>query len=78
MITRNIQKSIENAIKVFPVVGILGSRQVGKTTLAKEIQKEFDSSVYLDLELPSDFNKLESSEYFLQSASIITNLSAAL
>ena len=68
MITRNIQKSIENAIKVFPVVGILGSRQVGKTTLAKEIQKKFDSSVYIDLELPSDFNKLENSEYFLQSA----------
>jgi uncharacterized protein len=67
MITRSIQKSIENAIDVFPVVGILGSRQVGKTTLAKEIQKKIDSSVYLDLELPSDFNKLENSEYFLQS-----------
>jgi len=68
MIVRNIQKSIENAINVFPVVGILGSRQVGKTTLVKEIQKKFVSSVYLDLELPSDFNKLENSEYFLQSA----------
>ncbi|MFA5806299.1 MAG: hypothetical protein WC879_16830 [Melioribacteraceae bacterium] len=40
MIKRIIQKEIEKSLKTFPVVGILGPRQVGKTTLAKEIQKK--------------------------------------
>jgi predicted AAA+ superfamily ATPase len=65
MIKRIIQKEIEKSLKTFPVVGILGSRQVGKTTLAKEIQKKISSSLYLDLELPSDFNKLTEPELFL-------------
>lgn len=47
-------------------MGILGSRQVGKTTLAKEIQKTIDiPSLYLDLELPSDLNKLQDPELYL-------------
>lgn len=47
------------------MVGILGPRQVGKTTLAKEIRKKFRNSIYLDLELPSDLNKLTDAEIFL-------------
>jgi predicted AAA+ superfamily ATPase len=51
---------------LFPVVGILGSRQVGKTTLAKEIKTKINRpSVYLDLELPSDLNKLQDPELYL-------------
>lgn len=65
MIKRIIQKEIEKSLKTFPVVGILGPRQVGKTTLAKEIQKKISSSLYLDLELPSDYNKLTEPELFL-------------
>lgn len=66
MIKRNLQKKIINSLKHFPVVGILGSRQVGKTTLAKELQKKYKNrSVYLDLELPSDINKLQDPELFL-------------
>lgn len=64
MIKRIIQKEIEGTLKTFPVVGILGPRQVGKTTLAKEIQKKISSSLYLDLELPSDFNKLTEPELY--------------
>jgi uncharacterized protein len=55
------------SLKTFPAVGILGSRQVGKTTLAKEIQKLIKgNSIYLDLELTSDFNKLEEAELYLR------------
>ncbi len=65
MIKRKIQKEVKESLKTFPVVGILGPRQVGKTTLAKEIQKKFTSSLYIDLELPSDYNKLSEPELFL-------------
>jgi hypothetical protein len=64
MINRIIQKEIEESLTTFPVVGLLGPRQVGKTTLAKEIQKKINSSLYLDLELPSDYNKLNEPELF--------------
>lgn len=57
---------IEHSLKKFPVVSIIGSRQVGKTTLAKEILKSIGKdTIYLDLELPSDFNKLNDPELYL-------------
>ena len=61
MIKRFLRKDIENALTTFPVVGLLGSRQVGKTTLAIELKKQFKST-YLDLELHSDLNKLQNAE----------------
>jgi predicted AAA+ superfamily ATPase len=65
MIKRNLQDKITASLKHFPVVGIIGSRQTGKTTLAKLIQKQNKDSVYLDLELPSDQNKLREPELYL-------------
>jgi len=65
MIKRSLQKTIEKSLGAFPIVGILGSRQVGKTTLAKNIQQLLRNAVYLDLELPSDFNKLQDPELYL-------------
>ncbi len=67
MIKRIIEKEIEKSLGFSPIVGLLGTRQVGKTTLAKEIQKKFVNSIYLDLELPSDENKLRDPEFFLQN-----------
>lgn len=66
MIKRNIQEEIENSLKTFPIVVILGSRQVGKTTLAKVIQKNFINSIYLDLEYPPDQRKLHEAELYLE------------
>lgn len=70
MIKRRIQKTIQESLKSYPVVSILGSRQVGKTTLAKNIVQNIQSSdkkvVYLDLELPSDQNKLQEPELYLK------------
>ncbi|MFH1195591.1 MAG: ATP-binding protein [bacterium] len=65
MINRKIHKDIEESLKIFPVVGILGSRQSGKTTLAKHIQRGIPDSIYFDLELPSDDFKLREPELFL-------------
>ena len=66
MIKRRIQKRIAASLAQFPVVGIIGSRQAGKTTLAKVIQRDTPQSVYLDLELPSDRHKLREPELFLE------------
>ncbi len=50
----------------FPAIAILGSRQVGKTTLAQSLAAHFDQeSIYMDLESPSDRSKLaEAEQYF--------------
>lgn len=61
---------MEESLKKFPVVGLVGSRQTGKTTLAKMIRKSSKKRVvYLDLELPSDQNKLLEPELYLKQFS---------
>jgi uncharacterized protein len=57
---------VEDALRGFPVVAIVGSRQAGKTTLAKEIvRRRAGRAVYLDLELPVDVAKLEDPQGYL-------------
>jgi len=46
------------------VVALLGSRQVGKTTLARELETGKPTH-YLDLERPSDLAKLADPELYL-------------
>ena len=70
MIKRELQGAVAASLKTYPVVGIIGSRQTGKTTLAKLLQRTIrPKSVYLDLELPSDLNKLQSPELYLRQFS---------
>ncbi len=70
MINRTLKQIIEVSLKQYPVVGILGSRQVGKTTLAKMIERSLSKKpLYLDLELPSDFNMLQEPELYLSQFS---------
>ena len=57
MIERLLKNTLVKQLASQAVVGLLGPRQVGKTTLAREISQEVDS-VYLDLELDSDVRKL--------------------
>lgn len=50
----------------FPVVGIIGARQVGKTTITHLLRNELSKDFYyIDLELPSDLNKMQNPELFL-------------
>lgn len=54
-------------LKRFPVVGIIGPRQVGKSTLVKTMLKStLKDSLYLDLELPSDQNALRDPELYFR------------
>jgi predicted AAA+ superfamily ATPase len=51
--------SIGKLLKRNPVVGIIGARQVGKTTLAQQFAAQTDASVfYYDLENPEDEARL--------------------
>ncbi len=66
-IPRLLSDTILNRLNLFPAVAILGARQVGKTTLAKSLQKHFKrDSIYLDMELESDLNRLEHAELFFE------------
>ncbi len=53
MLKRNLQAKIERLLTQFPVVVILGARQVGKTTLAKQIAPDWR---YFDLENPDNYD----------------------
>lgn len=66
MIQRESKQPITELLQEFPAVGVLGSRQVGKTTLAKEIAASINPDpIYLDLESPTDQARLrEPEEYF--------------
>lgn len=66
---RLLEKEVLTSISSNPVSAILGPRQCGKSTLAKKILKSFSNSLYLDLERPSDLEKLDEAEWFFQSNS---------
>ncbi|TJZ60113.1 ATP-binding protein [Sphingobacterium olei] len=66
MIERTCFSKLLSALQTVPVVALLGSRQVGKTTLALAIETALEkTATYLDLELDSDFNKLTDPESYL-------------
>ncbi len=67
MIARNASKQILKDLQFFPVAGIIGPRQSGKTTLAKMLEPELQRpALYIDLELDSDLRKLDDAETYLQ------------
>ena len=68
MLERWIAEKLEKAIKRIPAVALLGPRQVGKTTLAREIAKK-RNSIYLDLESPEDLLRLRDPLSFLSGNS---------
>jgi predicted AAA+ superfamily ATPase len=74
MLKRQAQPEIARLLEEFPAVGVLGPRQVGKTTLAEEIAASVKPEpIYLDLERPSEAARLkEPEEYFeLQKGKLI-------
>ena len=66
-INRNLTKQIPLLLEFFPCVGIIGSRQVGKTTFVKNLESQIDKPLlYLDLEDTSDFEILNTNaQWFL-------------
>lgn len=67
MLTRSLQRIVARSLRTHPAVVILGARQVGKTTLAKQIiRARRSASLYLDLESPRDLARLTDAESFLE------------
>jgi len=63
---RLIFSLFQEYLSIFPAVGLLGPRQVGKTTLVKNLKLEKDS-IYIDLEKASDRAKMMDVELFLKA-----------
>lgn len=66
MIDRKILSIVEDKLSYFSAVGLLGPRQIGKTTLAQAIAAK-RPALYLDLEDYRDMAKLEDPIPFLES-----------
>ncbi|MDP2109714.1 MAG: ATP-binding protein [Thiobacillus sp.] len=64
ILRRRLLPTVETALSDYPAVALLGARQVGKTTLARQIG-DARSAVYLDIERPSDRQKLTDPQAYL-------------
>ena len=62
---RRIEGRVRRALGYQAAVGIIGPRQVGKTTLARQIGDE-QGAIYLDLEDSADRRKLDEPRLFLE------------
>ena len=66
MIERSSHKrAVERLLRANPVVALLGARQVGKTTLAKEIAEGRRNATFFDLERAADVARLADPELAL-------------
>lgn len=66
MIERKYYSIVDQKLANFPAIGLLGPRQIGKTTLAHNLLNN-RPSLYLDLENYEDLAKLESPIAYLES-----------
>jgi predicted AAA+ superfamily ATPase len=62
-----LESDLRSALSRAPAVVLLGARQVGKTTLARQLAKESPGALYLDLERTTDLRKLDDAEAFLSA-----------
>ena len=68
MIIRKAEATVRQKLLQLPAVVLLGPRQVGKTTLARQIASDWPGgAVYLDLERPADRLRLEDADSYLRA-----------
>ena len=68
MIPRRLEPVLHDYLRQFPAVALLGPRQVGKTTLARQLRSENGAVPdYLDLEDPADLDKLADARGYLET-----------
>jgi predicted AAA+ superfamily ATPase len=68
MISRQTETIVRQKLLQTPAVVLLGPRQVGKTTLAKQIAANWPGgAVYLDLERPADRLRLQDADAYLRA-----------
>ena len=70
IIPRRLDALLEERLRLFPAVALLGPRQVGKTTLARAVaegggKRRGKAGLYLDLENPADQEKLADARGYL-------------
>jgi uncharacterized protein len=65
----DVESALRAALAQSPAVALLGPRQIGKTTLARNIASQNDGSLYLDMERISDLRRLDDAEAFLNTLS---------
>jgi hypothetical protein len=66
-LTRVLEPDIAASLGRSPATALLGPRQCGKSTLAKQFLAKQQDALYLDLERPSDLRKLDDAEWFLST-----------
>ena len=70
IVPRHCHSLISFRLQHNPAVALLGARQVGKSTLARQILDEHPNALYLDLESPRERQKITADpELFLQANS---------
>ena len=75
MIQREILQEVLELLNYFPAVGIIGPRQCGKTTLVREIAKEYEKDcIYIDLESHGDIQKLFVKPYHPYTKGLIASV----
>jgi predicted AAA+ superfamily ATPase len=67
MYLRLVTSTLHKHLSWSPAVALLGPRQVGKTTLARQLLKSHPGSVYLDLESATDRARLGEGPLFLRA-----------
>ena len=72
VISRRLTRRLCEYLRLFPAVGLLGPRQVGKTTLARSIAEAAGEIIgkpgrYLDLESPVDLERLSDPLAYLRA-----------
>lgn len=66
MLNRNLLALLMRRLQQQPAVALLGPRQVGKTTLAREVTASHPAAYFLDLELESDRRQLTRADLFFE------------
>lgn len=72
LIDRNIEAFVNENLRAFPAVAILGPRQYGKFTLVKMLYKNSDAFLYLDHYIISSLRDCKFS--FYRSAAGVTGI----
>lgn len=67
MVNRLTYNKLQYALQNFPAVAILGARQIGKSTIARQLAASYPDSVYLDLEDSAHLDKLKDPRSFFEN-----------
>ena len=70
-VPRRLEAVVLARLKAMPAVAIMGPRQVGKTSLARKIAKNYSGAIFLDLETIKDRQVLGEPELFFLSTVIV-------